>query len=282
MPQTHAVAEHWSQAKNIPATLEDLYELAGVFEPGLELAAQIDRAATFDQMHGGGVGASRILLDLLQLPTDRELRGLDIGSGIGGTLRWFAHQTSSKIDGVDITPDFVAASNSLSARLGLLDRCPAQIGTATSLDFADNSFDFGLLMAVSCNIPERPQLYREIARVLRVGGRIGMLDILAGPTPGLVLPVPWSRDGAAATSLLLSRDETQAACAAAGLGLTASQDIGPQAIAWFENELAAIHEDRPVRIQKFVPDWQIMMQSQLANMHRGHIRFECLVFEKHR
>lgn len=280
MQESHAVAEHWSQTRNIREILEEIYESAGVFEPGLELAERLDRAARFDQMHGGGVGASRTLLQLLDLPAERELRGIDIGSGMGGTLRWFANQTGARIEGVDITPAFVQASEALTARLGMQDRCPARVGNATQIPFSADSFDFGLLMAVSCNIPDRSQLYREIARVLRPLGRVGMLDILAGPNPGIVLPVPWSRDGAADTSLLLDREQTIAACATAGLELVASRDISPEATAWFQDELAAIRENRPARIERFVPDWQAMMQSQLANMQRGHIRFECLVFEK--
>lgn len=141
-------------------------------------------------------------------------------------------------------------------------------------------YDFATMMALSCNVPDRSKLYLSAARILRSGGIVGMLDIIKGPTDGLVLPVPWSRDGSTATSLLLNLEDTLAEASGAGLQHLRTQDISGEVLEWFENESKEISAGRSVGFEKFLPDWRQMSESQVQNLRKGHIRFQCLVFQK--
>ena len=81
------------------------------------------------------------------------------------------------------------------------------------------------------NIADRTELYREIRRVLRTGGRFATFDVvLRGGEP--LYPLPWSR--APDTSFLLTADATREAIEPAGFRPIAWQDDTETAIAWFQ------------------------------------------------
>ena len=64
------------------------------------------------------------------------------------------------------------------------------------------------------NIPEKVGLYREMARVLRVGGRLAFFDVVPGPTQPIHFPVPWASDPS--FNFLLTPAETRAVIADSG------------------------------------------------------------------
>jgi ubiquinone/menaquinone biosynthesis C-methylase UbiE len=279
-PKKSEVAEHWSQGEDMGGKIEEMLKVLNVDESGLSKKERLERAAKVDHFHGGGIETTEALRNLMEIPASNSLRGADIGSGIGGPMRWFAEQTGNVVDGVDITPEFVEISNQLSDRLGFGDKCTSKVGDATNIPLQRESYDFAVAMALTCNITNRPKFYGSLARILKPGGIAGMMDIIKGPRDGLVTPVPWSRDGSDSISLLLTEDETIASAGEQELKHLRTRDVSAEVLTWFEKESEEIAAGRAVGFEKFLPDWEKMVESQIQNLKNEHVKFMCLVFEK--
>ena len=96
-------------------------------------------------------------------------RALDIACGDGALVRALAARGATAV-GVDPDPAMLTAARSLVAEANVaatfLD------GRAESLPFPDASFDFVTAMTVLCFVPDAVKAVREMARVLRPGGRL--------------------------------------------------------------------------------------------------------------
>ena len=82
------------------------------------------------------------------------------------------------------------------------------------------------------NIADKAGLYREMARVVRVGGRLAFFDVLAGPNQPIHFPVPWVSDPS--FNFLLPPEETRSLIAQAGF----------REIAWMTGEALEAELDR--------------------------------------
>ena len=83
------------------------------------------------------------------------------------------------------------------------------------------------------NIADKAGLYREMARVVRVGGRLAFFDVLAGPNQPIHFPVPWASDPS--FSFLLTAEETRALVVESGF----------REIAWMTGDALEAELDRP-------------------------------------
>jgi SAM-dependent methyltransferase len=109
---------------------------------------------------------------------------------------------------VDLTAEYCAVGETLTKWTNLTNRVSFVHASALEMPFDDASFDVVWTQHASMNISDKDGLYREIARVVRPGGRFAFFDILAGPTQPIHFPVPWAADQF--FSFLLSPDETRA------------------------------------------------------------------------
>src|SRR3546814_9381286 len=82
------------------------------------------------------------------------------------------------------------------------------------------------------NIADKARLYREVARVLKPGGRFGLYDIMAGPAGAPHFPVPWA--SVAEGSHLLPPEAVRDAVEATGLRQRQWRDLTAEAKAWSE------------------------------------------------
>lgn len=137
---------------------------------------------------GSLVGKFRLrnwLLDRLELKGDEQV--LDVGCGHGLLLIGAAKRlTTGRAVGVDVWSQIDQAANSPEATMhnaeleGVAGRVDVRDGDARSLPFPDASFDVVVSSLALHNIAsagERRKALDEIARVLKPGGRIGMIDI---------------------------------------------------------------------------------------------------------
>jgi ubiquinone/menaquinone biosynthesis C-methylase UbiE len=99
---------------------------------------------------------------------------LDAGIGTGRNIRYYP--PAAEVVGLDLSPAMLACANRRAARLGRAVKL--QRGDVTSLDFADQSFDAVVASFLFCVIPTslHGAAMRELARVLKPGGQIRLLD----------------------------------------------------------------------------------------------------------
>jgi ubiquinone/menaquinone biosynthesis C-methylase UbiE len=133
----------------------------------------------------GKVREREMYLDLLQWRGDERV--LDVGCGRGLFLIGAAKRlTTGRAIGVDIWQAEDLSGNEPAATLdnarieGVAERIEVQTADARKLPFDDASFDVVLSSAALHNIydaGERQTAVREIARVLKVGGRVLIADV---------------------------------------------------------------------------------------------------------
>ncbi|MEZ4954644.1 MAG: class I SAM-dependent methyltransferase [Saprospiraceae bacterium] len=80
-------------------------------------------------------------LDLLNLPTDQNLKVVDIGCGTGGQTITLAKSLNGQIIAVDLFPEFLNVLNEISQKLGLTEKIVTLEKSMNDLSFKKNEFD---------------------------------------------------------------------------------------------------------------------------------------------
>ncbi len=197
----------------------------------------IEALAPYDQFHGRGLEATEDMAALVAVrPTDHLL---DVGSGLGGPARWFATRFGCRVTGIDLTPEFCAIAEHFTRLIGVEARVRFEVGNALAMPFDDGMFDGAYSMFVSMNIADKAQLYREIHRVLKSGGRLVLSEIARGKDKDVVYPMPWA--STAAESFLSTADDTRKGLESGGFeveqvrnGLQRALDFGARSRAMLQ------------------------------------------------
>jgi MPBQ/MSBQ methyltransferase len=192
-----------------------------------------------DQLHiGGRAATSRVAT---RAGIRAGTRVLDIGSGMGGVARHLAGELGATVHGVDLTPEFVAAAQSLTGRTGLSAQVEFTQGSALDLPLADGSFDAAMLIHVGMNVRDKDRLFAEAARVLRPGGVLAVYDIMLTGGDIESYPLPWA--DSAETSFVQPPLAYSDAMLQAGFEVDHEAKPLPEGIAFLEHALSA---DGPV------------------------------------
>jgi len=146
--------------------------------------------APVDEFHIGGRPATIEFAG--QFGVHSGMRLLDVGCGLGGAARYFAHEHGCHVTGIDLSDEYVAVANALAARVGLGDRVSCQRGSALALPFAPGSFDAAYFFHVGMNIDNKSGLFAGIRRILAASGGLGIYDVMRIGAGDLSYPVPWA------------------------------------------------------------------------------------------
>ena len=172
----------------------------------------VDELAPVDNYHRHRLAGTLALARTAGITASDSV--LDVGGGIGGPARQLANRLGCQVTVLDLTAEYCAIGKTLTAWTKLEDKVSFVCGNALSMPFPDGSFDVAWTQHASMNIADKAGLYREMARVVRVGGTLAFFDVLAGPNQPLHFPVPWASDPS--FSFLLSPEETRTLIAHSG------------------------------------------------------------------
>ncbi len=110
-------------------------------------------------------------------------RGLDVATGAGHTaLALAGHEV--RVVASDLTPRMLREARTLAAEAGAGNIAYA-VADAESLPFADRVFDLVTCRLAAHHFHDIRAAMREIARVTRPGGRIGVIDSIVPCDPSL-------------------------------------------------------------------------------------------------
>ena len=136
--------------------------------------------------HMGGVKTTRDLIELCRIDTNSYV--LDVGCGVDATPSYLARQVGCKVVGIDISDAMLARAQEKIERDGVTDHVELRLSDVQHLPFDDGTFDAAIVESVLTFVADKQKAISECARVIKLGGYVGINEEtwLKPPTPKLV------------------------------------------------------------------------------------------------
>jgi demethylmenaquinone methyltransferase/2-methoxy-6-polyprenyl-1,4-benzoquinol methylase len=112
-----------------------------------------------------------------------DQRILDVASGTGAVAIELARRYGCSVVGIDQSPEMLAAGRRRVAAAGVGGLVRLEQGRAESLPFEDESFDAVTFTYLLRYVDDPAATLRELARVLRPGGKLASLEFFVPPYP---------------------------------------------------------------------------------------------------
>jgi len=120
--------------------------------------------------------------EVLRIIAGHDIAGwsvLDMGCGLGGPAVVLAQRCKAGlVTGFDVQPSLVDRARETARELGLADRLSFVLGAPGPLPFENSGFDAVFSKDAIIHVADKAAIYREMARVLRPGGRLFIGDWL--------------------------------------------------------------------------------------------------------
>jgi ubiquinone/menaquinone biosynthesis C-methylase UbiE len=111
---------------------------------------------------------------------------LEVAIGTGRNLPYYPH--GIRLTGIEFSPAMLELARRQADQLGR--KVDLRLGDAQALQLPDASFDTVVCTLSLCAIPDERRAVAEMRRVLRPGGRLLLLDHVAG-SPRWVRAIQW-------------------------------------------------------------------------------------------
>ena len=112
----------------------------------------------------------------------RDQRVLDVATGTGMVAGALVRRYDCRVVGLDQSPEMLSGARAkLDADAGLASRIDLIRGEAESLPFADGEFDHLTFTYLLRYVEDPGATLRELARVVKPGGRIASLEFMLPP-----------------------------------------------------------------------------------------------------
>jgi len=118
-------------------------------------------------------------LELLQVQPGERVFELGCGAGAALVVLVRAAGPAGRVVGLDLSPRMIHLAAARLRRAGLAQRADLVVADASAIPFADASFD-AVFMSFTLELfdtPEIPLVLAQCGRVLRPGGRIGVVSL---------------------------------------------------------------------------------------------------------
>ena len=142
----------------------------------------VDELAPVDNYHWHRLAGTLALARVAAITADDSV--LDVGGGIGGPARQLAHRYGCHVTVLDLTAEYCAVGETLTAWTNLEDQVSFVCGNALAMPFPDGTFDVVWTQHASMNIADKARLY---------GRWLGSSESAAGWPSSTYSPGPTSR-----------------------------------------------------------------------------------------
>lgn len=112
----------------------------------------------------------------------QEVQGpkvLEVGVGTGKQFSFYP--ADIEVTAIDLCPGMLERARQRAGKLGVA--VDLRVGDVQALEFADNSFDEAVAVCVFCSVPNPLLGLKELARVVRPGGQIHLLEHVRAAQP---------------------------------------------------------------------------------------------------
>ncbi len=224
-----SVSQHYTDA-NLMTRIFERLEASGVALNELQLSD----LAPVDEFHIGGRQATEHAVSKMNLKSTDHV--VDIGCGIGGASRYIGSEFGCHVNGIDLTPEYIAIAWALTELTGLDDKVDFEVASALAMPFEDEVFDAAISFHMAMNVKDRVGLYHEAARVLKPGAIICIYDVMIKGEEELSFPLPWAQS--AETSHLVTPEEMRELLSDAGFEVCEIEDRSAFAKDFFSQTLS--------------------------------------------
>lgn len=137
---------------------------------------EVSRLLFGESMHPGALELTKDLG--IRLGLHKGSRVLDVACGIGTSAIFLAKEFGCHVTGLDLADRNIDEAKNISSVSGVLELVDFRVGDAESIDFKDQTFDCIVCECSVCLFPNKKKAAKEMYRVTKNGGRIGISDIV--------------------------------------------------------------------------------------------------------